>query len=490
MPSITATSPTRTITVPHFLAVREPTFWEGLSEDERRASINPNRFRVFGEKTGWQPAGLVSTTWNIEVYPAIKRIINSPGNYEKIFRRSKIHMSRPCSLYMVGDTAPQYPGEELWRRARPTIVSISAAKHVAESLSNLLESIESLRRLNHGFEFMFIEDKRMKLRTVDLRIPVGVSQNSNLSTPIPERVVVPDPIVPSVSAISSGRFSALSLPSSTHDPSVGSRRLGPQTKLQDPQVSSQPVHSTSLQPVESVCGIPVHFMSEYSDVDGHGAIGGVISINGVGFGLCAAHPFYSDGTAHDDIDSDMASTFYSDIGGNESPTKAFPRSSDAAHRASNDESRVAKLWAKLREGAVISVFQDESSESETSPQNTESIVGHLYGHLEPGRDPMDLEIFAERIFCTEMDWALIKLKQSLTHEHANTFAPVHDHKISFTEISDGPPQGEVFVAYRRKTKYSSWSKSNGVLDGIILPGTHRMIDVWTVETACGESFHY
>jgi hypothetical protein len=436
-------STTQTTTISHFVAVQELTFWEKLSEDEKRASINPNRSRIFGEKTGWGAAGLVSTTWNTVVYPAVKRIIESPENYEQIFGRSKIHMSRPCSLYMVGNTISDFPGEEPWQRARPTIVSISTKRSVARGLSNLLESIKSLQRLHHGFSFMFFEDKKMKLRMETHWMPTAIPY---LNPEMPETAVV--------------HHRKRTHSSYQHDSSY---RPHPQQQQheQDPVVFHPP------QQPGSYCGIPVHFVSDHWETDSYGTIAGVISINNVHFGLCAAHSIYSDGIFHDDTDSDTTSVITSD----------------------DDESRSESLLAELRKGAIISVFQDEPPGLVKPPQSTEFIIGDLCGQVEPGRDPMDLEILAQRTICPEMDWALIKLKESHTLHLINSFVPVPGRTMLLTEVSHRPPRAEVFVAYRGQTEHPLLSKSDGVLDGIILPGTHHMVDVWTVETTCCES-HY
>ena len=444
MPHPHLPSTTQTTTVSHFVAVQELTFWEKLSEDERRASINPNRSRIFGEKTGWGAAGLVSTKWNTVVYPAVKRITESPENYEKIFGRSKIHMSRPCSLYMVGNTVSDFPGEEPWQRARPTIVSISTNRSVARGLSNLLESIESLQRLHHGFSFMFFEDQKLKLRMEDQWMPANSSHHSN-------------PEMPETAVVHHRKHSNYQ-----HD-------LLHHPHPQQQQHEQNPVALHPPQQPESYCGMPVRFVSDHLDTNSKGTIAGVISINNVHFGLCAAHPIYSDGIFYDDTDSDTTSAITSD--------------DDV------DESRFESLLAKLREGAVISVFQDEPSGLNKFPRNAEFMIGDLCGHIEPGRDPMDLEILAQGTICPEMDWALIKLKESHIHRLLNSFVPVPGRTMILTEMSHRPPGGEVFVAYRGQTKYPLLSKSDGVLDGIILPGTHHMVDVWTVETTCCE-FHY
>jgi hypothetical protein len=441
-------STTQTTTVSHFVAVQELTFWEKLSGDERRASINPNRSRTFGEKTGWGAAGLVSTKWNTVVYPAVKRIIESPENYEQIFGRSKIHMSRPCSLYMVGNTVSDFPGEEPWQRAIPTIVSISTKKSVARGLSNLLESIESLQRLYHGFSFMFFEDKKMKLRMENQWMPADISHHSN-------------PEMPETAVVHHRKHSSykLDLP----------HRPRPQQQQQQQQHEQDPIAFHPPQQPESYCGIPVHFVSGHLDRNSYGTIAGVISINNVHFGLCAAHPIYSDGIPYDDTGSDTASAVTSDD--------------------DIDESRFESLLAELRGGAVVSVFQGESLGLKKFPQSTEFVIGDLCRHIESGPKRMDLDILAQRTICPEMDWALIKLKYSHTPHLLNSFDPVPDRTMFLTEVSHRPPRGEVFVAYRGQTNYSLLSKSDGVLDGIILPGTQHMVDVWTVETACCES-HY
>jgi hypothetical protein len=126
MSSTTATlTPTHPDTHPLKLAARTTSYWDTLEEVDRIACINPHKFRKLGRKTGWFPAGVLLEKWTEEIYPAITKIINDAGNYEKIFGKHNKEVSRPCWLYMVGD------GEQ-WMTARPTIVAICSKTRIAK----------------------------------------------------------------------------------------------------------------------------------------------------------------------------------------------------------------------------------------------------------------------------------------------------------------------------------------------------------------------
>src|SRR5271170_2858311 len=103
--------------LPVTVAVPTTSYWDTLPEVDRLASINTQKFRKLGRKTGWFPAGVVLKKWTEEIYPTITMIINDPGNYERIFGKHNKEVTRPCWLYMVGE------GQQ-WKTARPTIVSI------------------------------------------------------------------------------------------------------------------------------------------------------------------------------------------------------------------------------------------------------------------------------------------------------------------------------------------------------------------------------
>ena len=164
--SATATMTTSTNPPSSTLMMPEQTYWKSLSENDRRECVNKDISRSFGDKTGWAYTGVLKRKWNDEVYPAISLIINNKENYEKVFRKANTRVTRPCSLYMVGE-APRDPNDKPWERAQPTIVTISSKLRIAQKLCKLLEKSECLRNMSLGFDLMCFEDKKLVLTAGD-----------------------------------------------------------------------------------------------------------------------------------------------------------------------------------------------------------------------------------------------------------------------------------------------------------------------------------
>ncbi len=148
MSSMTETlAPPRLGAQPLRFAIPSPTYWDSLREEDRHGSINPNKSRSLGRKTGWLPAGVVLHKWTQQVYPMIRTIFEDAGNHERIYGRHNKEMTQPCRLYMVGEDLQ-------WRSARPTIVALCSKVRIAQRICGLLRDIECMRRMNLGFDYM------------------------------------------------------------------------------------------------------------------------------------------------------------------------------------------------------------------------------------------------------------------------------------------------------------------------------------------------
>jgi hypothetical protein len=153
MSSMTATlTPAHVGHPPSRFAVPTTSYWDTLQEVDRIACIDPHKSRKLGRKTGWFPAGALLKKWTEEIYPAITKIINDAGNYERIFGKHNKEVSRPCWLYMVGE------GEQ-WMTARPTIVAICSKTRIAQRICDLLQNIACMRTWNLGFDYMHHKEK-------------------------------------------------------------------------------------------------------------------------------------------------------------------------------------------------------------------------------------------------------------------------------------------------------------------------------------------
>lgn len=378
------------------------TYWESLSDKDRRECVNEHKSRTLGDKIGWGYAGILQKKWNEEVYPAISLIINNKTNYEKVFRKTKTKLTRPCALYMVGDGRKTQTSDKPWERAYPTIVTMSSSRQIAEKLYDLLKDSASLKNLNLGFGFMSFEDRALKLTAGD----ESGSTTSN--------------------------------------------------------------HETSL------CGLPIWTLRLSPDPVSRyrrATIGGVIIIGGVPFVLTAAHVFYPDEWEHEDDDSStLCGVSVGDVGKMDSS-----ESSEAEYSTSWTHTRILDHL----KGADVVVFESpQKAESEhhslrfdfgSSRPDTVKTLGYL--------NQLSMSPDLDSVICPELDWALISLNSPGKPNKVKTPA---GKVITLSSISSISPTGSVMVIAGSSGVFQT--EAPGRVDGIVLPGSLRMQEVWTINS--------
>jgi hypothetical protein len=382
------------------------TYWETLSEEDRKESVNERMSRKLGDKTGWGYAGLVQRKWNAEVYPAISLIISNKENYEKIFRRVNTRVIRPCALYMVGETQDPPVGKP-WERARPTIVTISSKLKVARKLCSLLKASACLQNMNLGFDFMCFGDKALILTAGDGK---------------------------------------------------GSEAFD---------------HEYSL------CGVSI-WTPGFQDASlfryQRATIGGCITLSKTPFILSVAHVFYPDeyyNQEDDDSSSSDISIEDSSMINNREPFKP----SDSISW-SND-----RLLNPLRDKDVL-VFrrplriEDDHPFLQMGPSSPDSKSLTRIGYLNQQSMSQDIDT----VICPSLDWALISA-DSPNICKANTIKTLAGKILSVDSISPSSPAG-CAVVVSGGTSGVFEAQLSGRIEGIILPGSMHMQEVWTINSGC------
>ncbi|KAF7130889.1 hypothetical protein CNMCM5793_003759 [Aspergillus hiratsukae] len=114
------------------------TFWDHLTEDEKRSSVDRTCSREFRDGSAWEAAGRVKEKWDEDVYPNLKAFLN-----EK--QRDLNPTSRKMAIYNI---VCWMVGKE-WHLSHPATVFVCGTKKVAK---RALRQIECFLKLgNSGF---------------------------------------------------------------------------------------------------------------------------------------------------------------------------------------------------------------------------------------------------------------------------------------------------------------------------------------------------
>lgn len=404
MSSLTTTiTPAHPGTHPLKLAARTTSYWDTLRDVDRIACINRHKFRKLGRKTGWFPAGVLLEKWTEEIYPAITKIINDAGNYEKIFGKHNKEVSRPCWLYMVGE------GEQ-WTTARPTIVAICSKTRIAQRTCDLLQNIACMRTWNLGFDYMYYKEK-VVLVTGD------------------------------------------------GDPAT---------------VSNQSPNLCGLQVLAST--YPASLDAQWKQT----TIGGVLKINQEYYCLSVAHAFHLDASVASEYGSDSTSDSDNDSHDSDDFGSASdPTSSVSVIACRPDVLKDVDLGLYFDSGPISTSARALRGQAGRTPMTVDNVRVIGSGRASSGTAPR----LRSLLLCAELDWVLVWVGDS------QFFRPNLVHTSSGTticpqKVSTKPPHGRVLVAAGVSGVFESYCY--GIIGGLSLPGSFRMVDVWTIQSSCCE----
>ncbi|KAF4250945.1 hypothetical protein CNMCM8980_009584 [Aspergillus fumigatiaffinis] len=114
------------------------TFWDHLTEDEKKASVDRTCSREFRDGSAWEAAGRVKKKWDEDVYPNLKAFLNEKHKDLNPTSRKMAIYSIVC--WMVGKE---------WHLSHPATVFVCGTKKVAK---RALKQIECFLKLgNSGF---------------------------------------------------------------------------------------------------------------------------------------------------------------------------------------------------------------------------------------------------------------------------------------------------------------------------------------------------
>ncbi|KAJ5188138.1 hypothetical protein N7491_004463 [Penicillium cf. griseofulvum] len=122
------------------IKIEPPTFWEGLSPEERRESVDQQQSWGFKGQFAWNPAGRVMEEWNASIYQNLLK---------PLFRESTAKLFRGVRKQCLYDIACWMVGNE-WQSSHPAAIILSGDPKVSRNGVKLVK--------RHGqllFEFGF-----------------------------------------------------------------------------------------------------------------------------------------------------------------------------------------------------------------------------------------------------------------------------------------------------------------------------------------------
>lgn len=414
------------------LSVTSGTWWSLLSEQDRLQCIDQGeswtikRRRLWGSKTAWNPAGRVLERWTTEIYGTIKMIINDPGNYNKIYGDGSHHPGLGRHLWMVADRA-------VYQEAHPTIVIACKEKRFAKNTIQLLEEMDSFKRLNLGFRFLAHNSKVQYKATSGGLYP----QSEFLENLCGIEVLLP------------------SVPTSFNAPSSQWPRatIGGVLKLGIPCYALTVAHV--LYP-------------DNAETDDETA------------------SWSGSESEYDAEESESSRESYKSCASGEVGVSDEIRERGAQAASADEEPSISIMrpaFVDIRPREVAMATRLELSEPQNrQPYVTLGCIGHLnsIGQHESESD-VDSYYDSSVWVCREWDWALIKISDprfcrpnEIRHPAGHTLAP---KSISPKSC---PPKGNVLAAAGVSGIYES--NCTGIVCGLTLPGTALMVDAWVINS--------
>ncbi|ERF71226.1 hypothetical protein EPUS_08144 [Endocarpon pusillum Z07020] len=241
---------------------------------------------------------------------------------------------------------------------------------------------------------------------------------------------------------------------------------------------------------EILCGLPFWtpcLPQTPSSIYQRATISGVILVNNVPFLLTAAHVFYpghsdngddagNDDEDDDDDDDSTASNLYTDG----SSARNTPRSVE-----SSDITPLFRdhILDHLRDKDVYIFRKPEDSHTDDHPVSSESASSDpsafkRFGYLSQQLIQLDIGL----VICSDLDWALVTPDSWKTLKPNKVKSPA-GNIVSVDSIAYNPPDGSAIVVVAGTSGVFE-TQASGRVNGIILPGSTHMQEIWTIDTCC------
>ena len=387
-------------------------FWDRLTESEQQDCIEKNAAHRIARRNGYSPRGIVRQKWTTDIYPAIKDIMNDPGNRARIYGSSSKHPICSFRLFMLESSAA-------WKPTRPTIVVLCIDKKFAKRAVELLEKMPVLEKPALGFDFLTSEE--------EIRL---AADESEAASPV-------------------------------------ARQTSP-----------------------SLCGAGVLISpSQINQTWARTTIGGVIVIDGRSYALTAAHAFFR---THEDVkpkfsdvvSSNGTSSEISDVDDQDHDNSVIPP--EARSPTQSDGNR---REAETRQLESRFMYLDDQNYSEENPsvdsgravQQPASVrEENLIGIIEISTNPHELR---SSQFSLENDWAIFEISSSRFNVSNSVESPTGDI-LQTVNVAQTEPNGPVLITAGVSGVLQT--ECSGLLSGIILPNSRKMLDAWTLPKSCRE----
>lgn len=229
---------------------------------------------------------------------------------------------------------------------------------------------------------------------------------------------------------------------------------------------------------DSLCGVSflTHSWPRSPSRFRQATVGGVITIDGAPFILAPAHVFYPNDFDEDDDNDSVSSEgstgkFYM-INSSEA-SETFVPTSPLLHRVISRVIKEPMTVYQRADGIEEDYLALEPELDSTSLQ-------------ELGR--LDLCLHRQLVYdkgiCPELDWALVSqpLNQPCEPPPNTVKTPAGDI-VSLDSLSSTSPAGSAVIVVSGSSGVLE-TRASGRIDGIILPGSMRMQEVWTIDSGC------
>lgn len=234
---------------------------------------------------------------------------------------------------------------------------------------------------------------------------------------------------------------------------------------------------------QNLCGLQVLASTYPASLDAQWkqtTIGGTLKINQEYYCLSAAHAFHLDASVAGECGSDSASDSGNDSHDPDNvDSTSAPTSSVSVIACRPDVLKDVGLGLYFDSGPISTSARAFGGQAGRTPITADNVrvIGSGCVSSGPALRP-------SLLLCAELDWVLVRV------DDPPFFGPNLVHTSSGTTIcpqrvSVKPPHGKVLVAAGVSGVFESYCQ--GIIGGLSLPASFRMVDVWTIESPCRET---